>query len=175
MGGFHKNDGGRAAAGFKGDAGDCVARAVAIASGRPYAEVYAALSAGNANQRATRRNPKRAKSARNGVNTGRKWFRTYMTSLGFVWVPTMKIGAGCTVHLDAAELPAGKLVVAVSRHCTAMIDGIIHDTYDPRRGTSWSFVPDVGQPLKANQGRNQNGVWTEIGGRCVYGYWRLAE
>jgi hypothetical protein len=45
------DDGGRAAAGYRGHAGDCVARAVAIASQRPYAEVYAALARGMGAQR----------------------------------------------------------------------------------------------------------------------------
>jgi hypothetical protein len=34
------NEGGRQAAGYKGDAGDCVARAIAIASGLPHKQVY---------------------------------------------------------------------------------------------------------------------------------------
>ncbi len=34
------NDGGRAAAGFKGQAGDCVVRSIAIATGMPYQKVY---------------------------------------------------------------------------------------------------------------------------------------
>ncbi len=34
------DDGGRAAAGYKGKAGDCVCRAIAIATERPYQEVY---------------------------------------------------------------------------------------------------------------------------------------
>jgi hypothetical protein len=38
--GFELDDGGRAAAGFRGSAGDCVTRAVAIATGRPYRQVY---------------------------------------------------------------------------------------------------------------------------------------
>ena len=137
------DDGGRAAAGFKGEARDCVARAVAIAARRPYAEVYAALAAGRGAQRASKRTPKRSASARNGINTGRKWFADYMASLGFRWVPTMRIGQGCTVHLAAGELPHGRLVVSVSRHCVAVIDGVMHDTHNPSRG----------------------------GTRCVYGYW----
>jgi hypothetical protein len=40
-------------------------------------------------------------------------------------------------------MPSGRLVVRLSRHLTAMIDGIVHDTYDPRRE----------------------------GTRCVYGWW----
>ena len=39
-----ENDGGRADAGFKGEAGDCVARAVAIVTDRPYADVYNELA-----------------------------------------------------------------------------------------------------------------------------------
>ena len=174
MASFVYDDGGRAQAGYKGHAGDCVARSVAIASGRPYAEVYAALAAGTGAQRLSKRQRRvRSASARSGINTKRKWFRDYMATLGFRWVPTMKIGQGCKVHLSAEELPSGRIVVSVSRHYTAMIDGIIHDTGDPRRDKSWTFEPDRGQDLKAGQGRNENGVWTEIGGRCVYGYWTL--
>lgn len=40
---FVWNDGGRAASGFVGSAGDCVARAIAIATGKPNREVYGAL------------------------------------------------------------------------------------------------------------------------------------
>ena len=43
---FQFDNGGREAAGFKGRAGDCVCRSIAIASGRPYAEIYARLAAG---------------------------------------------------------------------------------------------------------------------------------
>jgi hypothetical protein len=141
---FQHNDGGRAAAGFKGAAGDCVARAVAIASGRPYAEVYARLAEGTGSQRAGKKG-KRSASARNGINVTRKWFKDLMVEWGFVWVPTMTIGSGCKVHLRADELPAGRLVVSVSGHYTTMIDGVINDTWNPDRG----------------------------GNRCVYGYWKL--
>ena len=34
------NDGGRAAAGYKGQAGDCVVRSIAIATGMNYQKVY---------------------------------------------------------------------------------------------------------------------------------------
>jgi hypothetical protein len=54
----------------------------------------------------------------------------------------MTIGGGCRIHLKAAELPACRLIVRCSKHTTAVIDGIIHDAYDPSR----------------------------CGTRCVYGY-----
>ena len=36
------------------------------------------------------------------------------------------------MHLKAAELPAGRLIVRCSKHTTAVIDGIIHDTNGTR-------------------------------------------
>jgi hypothetical protein len=105
------DDGGRAAAGFEGRAGDCVTRSIAIVAELPYREVYDALSAGCREQRVTKRTRRRV-SARNGVNTNRKWFREYMAALGFRWVPTMQVGKGCQVHLADGELPAGGVYMA---------------------------------------------------------------
>lgn len=132
---FIFNDGGRAAAGYKGKTGDCVCRAICIATGLPYQEVYDFLANGNATQRITRRTRKTSgkRTAARGIHVRRDWFKTYMKSLGFVWVPTMQIGQGCKVHLVEHELPKGKLIVSLSRHYTAVIDGVIHDIYDPSR------------------------------------------
>jgi hypothetical protein len=55
----------------------------------------------------------------------------------------MKVGAGCQVHLRPGELPDGVLIVKVSKHLTAIVDGVIQDTHDPSRR----------------------------GNRCVYGYY----
>lgn len=167
--GFVFDDGGREASGRKGDAGDCVVRAVVIASGRSYGEVYDLLAKGKGSQRLTVRDRRRGRSrhaatARDGINTTRKWFKDLMAEFGFEWVPTMKIGQGCKVHLCAEELPAGRLVVAVSKHYTAMIDGVIRDTHDPRR--------DGGVIVGRKDGVDFR---EEFGGRCVYGYWRLTK
>ena len=144
---FVYNDGGRAEAGYKGHAGDCVCRAVAIASGQPYQEVYDFLAERNASQRLTKRcKKKRGRTARDGIAVRRKWFRDYMHSLGFEWVPTMRIGSGCKVHLREGELPSGRIIAAVSRHWVAVIDGVLHDTHDCSRN----------------------------GTRCVYGYYTKA-
>ena len=126
---FVQDDGGRSKY-FKGDADDCVARAISIAGGIDYREVYDRLAAGNSSQRGGGK-----KSARHGILVKRKWFKDYMAELGFVWTPTMKVGSGCTTHLRTDELPAkGKLVCSLSRHYAAVIDGVIHDTDDPSRG-----------------------------------------
>ena len=138
---FH--DGGREVAGYSGKAGDCVCRSISIVTGLDYGQVYESLADGTASQRCSTRTGKRSRTARNGINTGRQWFKGYMGSLGFVWTPTMTVGSGCKVHLRDGELPHGRLVVAVSKHMTAVVDGVIHDTHDCSRG----------------------------GTRCVYGYW----
>lgn len=133
------NDGGRAEAGFKGECGDCVTRSIAIAAQLPYRQVYDALK-GCAKHEQPRAGRKRS-SVRDGVKM--PTVHRYMCELGWEWVPTMRVGAGCTTHLRAEELPKGRLVVRVTRHITAVIDGVVHDTHDPGR-----------------EGR-----------RCVYGYW----
>lgn len=48
---FVFDDGGRQLSDFKGVAGDCVARAISIASNKPYSEVYNTLVEGMKNQR----------------------------------------------------------------------------------------------------------------------------
>jgi len=130
---FVDDDGGRHLAGFKGTANDCVCRSIAIATGRWYGDIYSEL------------HELKIGSPRNGIKTRSKRFKKYMASLGFEWIPTMKIGQGCTVHVAADELPSGRLVLSLSKHYTAFINGIVHDTFDPSRN----------------------------GSRCVYGYWKL--
>jgi hypothetical protein len=167
---FMVDDGGRAAAGFKGRTGDCVARSVAIASGQPYADVYAALAAGTGAQRVGRNGKRKGATAARGINTTRQWFKDYMRRLGFRWVATMQIGSGCTVHLAPGELPHGRLVVAVSKHYTAVIDGVIRDTHDPQRDPVTTYA---GNPVQLPDGTFGNPVLSVSGGRCVYGYWVL--
>ena len=144
------NDGGRLKAGFKGSSGDCVTRAIAIATGKPYIEVYNDIFALGKEYAETRRDrtartiKRKGASPRDGVY--KKVSREYINRLGLKWTPTMGIGTGCKVHLKDGELPMGKLIVKVSKHFVAVIDGEIHDTFDcSREGT-----------------------------RCVYGYWVVA-
>lgn len=125
---FNKNDGGRAAAGFEGTTGDCVVRAIAIATGKPYQEVYDAMFEGSRHLKLLR---ERGKSPREGVS--RKVYDKYLKALGWTWVPTMQIGSGCKVHLKSDELPKGTIIARLSRHVCAVIDGVVQDTYNPSR------------------------------------------
>jgi len=134
---FVEDDGGRKAAGFKGSANDCATRAIAIASGLPYREVYDGIN------EIAKRERSRKSSARSGV-TARTMRRYLDEVLGWEWIPTMKIGSGCRVHLRADELPGGRIIVSLSGHYAAVVDGVLHDTFDDSRD----------------------------GTRCVYGYWQ---
>lgn len=136
------DDGGRKAAGFRGETGDCVTRAIAIATGLPYLDVYQDMADGMWGRRQRRSSKPHPRTARDGVE--RKVYEPYLFKHGWVWTPTMKIGSGCQVHLTESELPSGRLIVAVSKHLTAVIDGEVHDIFDPSRG----------------------------GTRCVYGYYQ---
>jgi hypothetical protein len=161
---FAFNDGGRAAAGYRGRAGDCTVRAIAIATGLPYQKIYDDLFDLNRQ----RRGGPRRKSPRD-AGTSTDTIRKYMAAMGWAWIPTMQIGSGCKVHLHDGELPMGRLVVRLSGHLTAVIDGVIHDTFDPQHDYV-SFEPDTGRELKPGEDRNVNGIFRTVR-RCVYGYW----
>lgn len=124
------DDGGRAAAGYKGETRDCACRAAAIAAQRPYKEVYDLINELAKKERASKH--RRSKSnARTGVYHGT--FKKVMEHYGFKWVATMQIGQGCKTHLRASELPTGRIVCSVSKHYVAVIDGVAHDTFDATR------------------------------------------
>ena len=137
---FNYDDGGRKLAGFKGSTDDCVTRSISIVTGIPYKEVYDALNVLSESERIGKRKRKKSNS-RTGVF--RTTYDKYLKSLGYKWTPTMQIGQGCKTHLSGRELPEGRLIVRVSKHMTAVIDGAIHDTHDCSR----------------------------TGMRCVYGYY----
>jgi hypothetical protein len=127
---FNDNDGGRETAGYKGATGDCVCRAIAIATEKPYQEVYDLINTFGKKERKSKRRSSKS-SARTGVY--KATIRKVMKSLGWVWTPTMFIGSGCKVHLKSDELPKGRLVVSVSKHTTCVIGGVLNDTYDCSR------------------------------------------
>lgn len=139
------NDGGRGVAGFKGDAGDCVVRAIAIATGLDYRTVYKELT--RRQQAAHAAKPKRYRNSTARTGIAMDLTKAYLAELGWEWVPVMGFGTGCTMHLRPDEVPPGRVILRLSRHICALINGVIHDTYDPSR----------------------DGV------RCVYGFWREPE
>lgn len=110
---FAYDDGGRVAAGYKNPAGDCVCRAVAIASGRSYMEVRDRLRIGTGRVR----HSKRRASPDNGIPVLKRWFILLMEEFGFTFV-------------RKGEIPdAGRIVVITRTHAFAVIDGTAHDTH----------------------------------------------
>lgn len=120
---FNYNDGGRSKY-FQGSANDCVTRAIAIATGKDYKEIYNLVAKEVKAVTGT-------KSARNGVP--KKVTKKVMKDLGFKWMPTMQIGSGCKTHLREEELPKGIIIVQVTGHVSCIIDGVINDTHDCSR------------------------------------------
>ena len=141
------DDGGRSAAGYKGEAGDCVVRSIAIVTGMSYQKVYQDLYNANENFRISSKTKlaRSLKQKNDSPRTGthRVVLKKYLEKLGWKWTPTMFIGQGCKVHLKKEELPSGILIVSCSKHITVVKNGVLHDTYDCSRN----------------------------GTRCVYGYW----
>ena len=124
------NDGGRASAGFKGTTGDCVCRAIAIATGKEYREVYDSLNQIAKDEKKSKRRRSKS-SSRTGVY--RVTYDKYLKSLGWTWVPTMQVGQGVTHHLREGELPDGRIICRLSKHLCCVIDGVIQDVFDPSR------------------------------------------
>lgn len=126
------NDGGRKEAGYKGETGDCVVRAIAIATGRKYQEVYDLIN----NTRAGMRQTKKIRGSNARTGTHRKVYEKLLKEWGWKFIPTMGIGSGCKVHLKDGELPMGRIIARVSRHVVAIVDGVIQDNHDcSREGT----------------------------------------
>jgi hypothetical protein len=140
-----KDDGGRSrsrvarAGRRKNSTGDCVARAITIATGKDYDEVHDALTVHSVRQTySAPDNPYvKWKRRRGGVRVfdpdhgcDEEAFGSYLESLGWKFTSTKDQ----KVRLRADKLPRGRLIVDISRHLVAVIDGVIHDTFDCGKG-----------------------------------------
>ena len=111
------NDGGRADAGYKGHAGDCVPRSIIIANNLPYRQVRADLD-----EKVKVMTGGLCSSTQNG--TPSPVAHAYLTDLGWETVPM--------VGSSISEVPtSGTFIVAMKTksHWTCIIDGVVHDTW----------------------------------------------
>ena len=114
---FVWNDGGRAAGEYVGLTGDCVTRAIAIATGKVYRDVYSEL--GDA----------ALKSPRNGVPA--EIAAVYLRERA--WQRSNGFGKEFVI----GDLPKGVVVVHLSwrdetsQHLCTVIDHVVHDTWNP--------------------------------------------
>lgn len=116
---WKQNDGGRVQAGFEPTNGACVYRAIAIATGIPYKQVYEQLSLLNKIS-----NPN---SVGNGVSFD--VLDKYMFSIGWKWKELRK-----PIEPFSELMPKKTVVALATDHLVACIDGIFHDTYDFTEG-----------------------------------------
>lgn len=117
-------DGGMAAAGFN-EHNDCVVRALSIATGIKYATMHREM------KELGRKDRHRTKSywtewADDWCESKDEYKRNQMTISEFVQLN-----------------PIGKFVIRIRGHALALIDGVIHDTYEQRPGSwvmsAWRF------------------------------------
>ncbi|MCC7339286.1 MAG: DUF2786 domain-containing protein [Pirellulaceae bacterium] len=114
---FMWNDGGRAACGFVGTTGDCVTRAISIATGSVYRDVYTEL--GEASQKSPRRGMPVDIAA--SYLAKRDW--QHCDGLGKTF--------------DGEGLPDGVVILHLSspqrraHHFCTVVDHVVHDTWDP--------------------------------------------
>jgi hypothetical protein len=104
---WQRTDGGRRAAGYGGPAGDCGARAVSIATGKPYAEVFEGLKAAHATYKKRyprsweARRRRRKPPIENGCSD--EVMRCYMQSIGWQYTEPKE-----PLFLRADMLPKGR-------------------------------------------------------------------
>lgn len=112
------DDGGRADSGYVGLAGDCVTRAIAIATGTSYRDIYRALGA------------VAEMTPRDGVFDSVS--AKYLAELGWVY------HRGSGKNLASEILPKGAVIVHLtapkygrSGHLCSVIDHVLYDTWNP--------------------------------------------
>ncbi len=119
---FIWNDGGRATSGFVGSAGDCVTRAVAIATGLAYRDVYSTIG------------KRTAKSPRGGVETSAA--EAYLSELGWTSHRVDEVLFE-PAFLYKGIIPKGVVIVDLVRgrrrsgHYCCLVDHVVHDTWNP--------------------------------------------
>ena len=115
---FNFNDGGRQKAGFKGTAGDCGARALAIFFNAEYDWAYKLIAE-------TNKEFGYAKSARNGVH--KTVYSHVVGMLGLKWHPAPKFTGR---KAKCADMPKGTVIARQAHHFVTVIDGIPQDIWD---------------------------------------------
>lgn len=123
---FVQTDGGRSQY-FKGAAGDCAPRAMAIALQLDYKQCYNELA--EAHRARTGK-----KTARNGIY--KDDFGAVLKRHGWVWHPAPKLVGRKARYSD---LPQGRVIARMARHFTAVIDGVVHDVWDCREKMVYGY------------------------------------
>lgn len=123
---FHYNDGGRSKY-FKGNAADCGPRAMAIALQLDYKQCYDELADENKKAGGKR-------TAREGLY--RSVYETVLYRHGWTWHKAPVIEGRKAKYFD---MPQGRVIVRMARHYSAVINGVVHDTWDCREKMVYGY------------------------------------
>ena len=139
---YRYDDGGRAAAGFRGRTGDCVVRAIAICSSEDYRAVYGTMAqhmkrngyAASGNAYATRERNRKA-PRRRGQLTAKRVQDSVLEAYDF---RKISLPAGERPTFTEAHRQFGDCVLGTTKHVAAIVDGALRDTFDGRT-YEWEF------------------------------------
>jgi hypothetical protein len=146
-----ETDGGRSAAGFSGkDAGDCVARAIALAAGLPYRKVYEDLAAMTAACRIGER-----ASARDGVS--KAVWQAYIEAMGWQKQPVEKVEdlMGRRRQPRPRDLPHGTFIARQANHLVCVKNCVVHDAWDSSERMVYAAWKLTGKPSPAALPRDE--------------------
>ena len=140
---FMFSDGGRELAGYKGDAGDCVTRAISTAiaweSDSRYeyekhrSELMKRMSSWRKTSRSKKAKATKSNSVRNG--TPQEVYRPYLEDLGWERVSLVKFGDPTRKEMVKEDIPDGVVILEVSKHLVACVRHAVFDTWDCREAT----------------------------------------
>lgn len=148
---WNYNDGGRSQY-FKGSTRDCVTRAIAIATGKDYKEVYDRLK--QLCKESTKYKEEAGKLVRDG--TPIPIVKKYLEDeLGWKWVSTINTKTKERMHLVEEEIPNGTFIARLTKHLVCVKDKVIEDTWNCSEKTYYDEYGD----LQVNDSR------------MIYGYW----
>lgn len=136
---FVADDGGRSASKRPKQRNDCVVRAIAIASERPYDEVYDELAAAG---------------RQCGRGTAKNVWQVLLSDRGErIAFPAVAGQARMKPAEFCRRFPSGRWVIQMAGHVAAVVDGVVHDDFQPRETAcvyaAWCVAPhqesDLGQ------------------------------
>ena len=134
--GYRYDDGGRAAAGYRGKTGDCVVRAIAICARQDYRSVYLTMAehmkangyAASGNAYATRERNRKVPRHK-GQLTARRVQDRVLEAYGFGKV---RLPSGERPTYTEVHRRYGDCIVGTTKHMAAIVDGALRDTFDGR-------------------------------------------
>ena len=130
--GYRYDDGGHTAAGFNGNAADCVIRAIAILTRAPYTDIHRRMAAAMKHTSYSASGDAYRQKPRPGIKpriSARAIQNLVKTSYG---LRRVTLGKGTRPTYTEAWLRHRDCLVGTAQHISAIVDGNLRDTFDCR-------------------------------------------